>query len=118
MAVTVVVVDDDARFRRAVTMLLRDRGYDVVGEAGGSAEGLAVVAELDPDAVLLDVNLADGDGVELAGRLCAGGERPRVLLTSSDRDAVPPELLETCPARGFVPKPDIAAVDLGRYFGS
>jgi DNA-binding NarL/FixJ family response regulator len=114
MATTVIVVDDDAGFRRAATALLRHRGYDVVGEAAGADDGLAVAAELDPDAVLLDVNLGEGDGVELARRLCEG-DRPRVLLTSSDRDAVPPELLEQCPARGFVAKADIAVTDLDPY---
>jgi DNA-binding NarL/FixJ family response regulator len=114
MATTVIVVDDDAGFRRAATALLRQRGYEVVGEAAGGDDGLAVAAELDPDAVLLDVNLGEGDGVELARRLCRG-DRPRVLLTSSDRDAVAPELLAQCPARGFVPKADIALTDLDPY---
>jgi len=117
MRLRVLLVDDDAGFRRAARELLRDRGFEVVGEAGDVAEGLAAVARLDPDAVLLDVSLPDGDGVELARELCDGSGRPRVLLTSSDPEAVTMEMLQTCSARGFIPKAEIAAADLVGYLG-
>jgi DNA-binding NarL/FixJ family response regulator len=118
MAIRVLVVDDDAGFRRAARELLHERGYEVVGEAAGTQEALATAALLDPDAVLLDVGLPDGDGLELADRLCDGRGHPRVLLTSSDLEAVPLELLQASSARGFVPKADIAAADLDLYFRS
>ena len=49
------------------------------------------VTSSSPDAVLLDVRLPDGDGVTLAETLRARPDRPRVLLTSTDRQAVSPD---------------------------
>jgi hypothetical protein len=66
--------------------------------------------------VLLDVNLPDGNGVDLAPELTAAGTR-RVLRTSTDSSAVTQRLLERCGASGFVAKADLFAVDLRRYIG-
>jgi CheY-like chemotaxis protein len=112
---TVLIVDDDPEFRRALGELLADRGYRVAGEAGSVEEGVALVSALAPEAVLLDVHLPDGDGILLAARLSADGNGPRVLLTSSDPDAVPARSLEECGAIGFLAKTDLAAADLDRY---
>jgi DNA-binding NarL/FixJ family response regulator len=111
----VLIVDDDPGFRRVAADLLADRGYRLVGSAGSVEEVLPRVAELSPDVVLLDVGLPDGDGRALAAKLCAGGYRGRVLLTSSDRAAVTSALLKSCGARGFVPKAQLATTDLDRY---
>jgi DNA-binding NarL/FixJ family response regulator len=115
MAISVLIVDDDGSFRRAAAELLADRGYHVVGEASSTDEAIALAVELEPDAVLLDVNLPDGDGVTLASALFARARPPRVLLTSTDPDAVSTWELESCGAIGFVPKARIARVDLDRY---
>lgn len=109
---TVLVVDDDLEFGRLVTDLLTDRGYRVVGQATTAGEAIAECDRLDPDAVLLDVRLPDGNGLVLAKRLCAGSGRPNVLLTSTDRMAVRPEQLEKSAATGFVPKTQLARTDL------
>ena len=66
---TVLVVDDSAAFRATAQVLLKARGYEVVGAAGDLASAHAAAAELRPDCVLLDVNLPDGDGVTMAGTL-------------------------------------------------
>ena len=63
---TVLVVDDSAAFRATAQVLLKARGYEVVGAAGDLASAHAAAAELRPDCVLLDVNLPDGDGVTMA----------------------------------------------------
>src|SRR5215212_12095924 len=84
MATRVLIVDDDRSFRRAAAMLLCARGFEVVGEAADGREAIAAIEALQPDAVLLDVHLPDGDGPELARRLSPDGWGPRVLLTSSD----------------------------------
>jgi len=69
MARTVLVVDDSAPFRATARALLEARGYRVVGTAADGGEALAAVEALRPDAVLLDINLPDTDGIALAGRL-------------------------------------------------
>ena len=69
MEISVLIVDDDHDFGRAAAELLADRGYRVLGQATTAAEALARCDQLDPDAVLLDVGLPDGDGVTLAQKL-------------------------------------------------
>jgi DNA-binding response OmpR family regulator len=114
MECSVLIVDDDAQFRRVAAELLADRGYRVVGEAGSAAVGLALADELRPDAVLLDVNLPDGDGLSVAARLCGNGG-PRVLLTSTDPDGTTDRLVRGSGAAGFVPKVDLTYAALDRY---
>jgi len=116
MATRVLIVDDDRSFRRAAAMLLRARGFEVVGEAADGREAIAAIEALQPDAVLLDVHLPDGDGPELARRLSPDGWGPRVLLTSSDADAASQELAERCGAAGFVAKTALASAGLQRYW--
>jgi CheY-like chemotaxis protein len=77
MESTVLIVDDDSQFRRIAAELLAGRGYRVIGEAGSAAEGLALASALRPDAVLLDIQLPDGDvcrlrrvWVQTADRVC------------------------------------------------
>jgi len=62
----ILIVDDDPSFRSSARILLAVRGYQVVGEADCGEEGLALASAIRPDAVLLDVNLPDGDGLAMA----------------------------------------------------
>ena len=117
MPVRVLLVDDDEAFRMSVAQVLAQRGYDVVGQASTVAEARAGVGRLQPDALLLDVSLPDGNGVVFATELTRDGRPPRVLLTSTDSSAVTQRLLERCGATGFVAKPDLVAVDLRSYLG-
>ena len=64
-------------------MLLEAEGYSVVGEAEDGLSALRAVEELRPDVVLLDVQLPDIDGIEVAARLTANGSAPAIVLTSS-----------------------------------
>jgi CheY-like chemotaxis protein len=105
---SVLIVDDDEGFGRAAAEILGDRGYRVVGVATSVADALTQCDLLAPEAVLLDVRLPDGDGVELAERLTARPHAPTVLLTSTDRMAVPAEQLRRSGAYGFVPKTELA----------
>jgi DNA-binding NarL/FixJ family response regulator len=114
MECTVLIVDDDAQFRRVAAELLADRGYRVVGEAGSAADGLALAEELRPDAMLVDVNLPDGDGLSVAARLPAN-DGPRVLLTSTDASATTDRLVRGSGAAGFLSKADLTYAALDRY---
>jgi two-component system nitrate/nitrite response regulator NarL len=111
----ILIVDDDPSFRSSARILLAVRGYQVVGEADCGDEGLALASATCPDAVLLDVNLPDGDGLALAARLTAAGG-PRVLLTSSDPNAAPDHLMRSSGAVGFVAKEELAEAPLDTYF--
>src|SRR4051794_14974493 len=101
---TVLVVDDHPSFRATARAVLEADGFEVVGEAASGPEALERAAELQPDVVLLDVQLPGFDGFEVASRLRANGDVPAVVLVSS-RDAVDyGDLIPACGARGFVPK--------------
>jgi len=112
---TVLLVDDDLEFGKVAADLLADRGYQVVGHAATANEAVAMCDRLDPDAVLLDVRLPDANGVTLAKRLRAACDRPSILLTSTDRLAVGPAVVQLCGASGFVPKTELARTDLDAF---
>jgi two-component system nitrate/nitrite response regulator NarL len=113
MPLSVLLVDDDA-FRGLARGMLVALGLTVVGDVGTVADARAAVAELRPDAVLVDVGLPDGDGLTLAGELCALAWHPRVVIISSDHDAAGPAALARIGAAGFVPKDELAGPELLR----
>src|SRR5215211_1877772 len=100
--VTILIIDDHEGFRSSARTLLEADGYRVVGEAGDGMSGLRIAAELRPDVVLVDVELPDIDGFDVAARL-ATGEGPQVVLISS-REFGGGGAAERSGARGFVPK--------------
>jgi DNA-binding response OmpR family regulator len=112
----VLIVDDDPEFRQRASRVLADRGYDV-GTAATVAQARVGLRDARPDAVLLDVNLPDGDGLTFAQELADADGAVRVLLTSSDAGAAPRRLVERSGAAGFVAKVDLAVADLTPYLG-
>jgi DNA-binding NarL/FixJ family response regulator len=112
MARTILIVDDHPSFRASARRLLEADGYDVVGEAPDGLSAIEAVRELKPEIVLLDVQLPDIDGFEVASRLTNGGGGPAVILTSSrDRSDVEPFAADAG-ARGFVPKSELSGAAL------
>jgi DNA-binding NarL/FixJ family response regulator len=112
MAATVLIVDDHPAFRAAARRLLELEGYDVVGEAEDGLTAIDVARRLRPDFILLDVQLPDVDGFEVAERLCTDPSAPQIVLTSSrDRSDYGPCLAST-PARGFVPKAELSGAGI------
>lgn len=89
---TVLLVDDHALFRRGVAQLIQmNPAFRVVGEAGSGREGVEMALELDPDVMLVDLNMPEMSGVETIAALRDQGVRARfVMLTVSDseRDVV------------------------------
>jgi DNA-binding NarL/FixJ family response regulator len=107
MAPSVLVVDDDPTFRELARRLLTAAGLDVVGEADSAAAALSAAKALEPDGILVDVDLPDGNGIALAGDLTALPWQPRVVLTSVDADAARPDDVRRSGARAFIPKGDL-----------
>ena len=110
----VLIVDDHEPFRAAVRALLTAAGYDVVGEAADGADALRAAGELAPDAILLDVQLPDIDGFEVAARLADAGYGGAVVLVSG---RAPGRRLEGTIARGFIAKGDLTGAALGALLG-
>lgn len=83
---TVMLVDDHPLLRKGLRQLLAfEAEFEVVAEAGSGAEALASAPELDPDLIILDLNMQGMDGLETLKRLRDEGVTSRiVMLTVSD----------------------------------
>ena len=114
MTRTVIVVDDHPSFRRCVRTLLVLEGFEVVGEAEDGERAIALVPELEPELVLLDVQLPDLNGFEVASRLLARDPGLAIVLVSSRDRSQYGSLVETSGARGFITKDDLSGAALGR----
>jgi DNA-binding NarL/FixJ family response regulator len=110
MARSVLIVDDHPSFRASARMLLEGEGFDVIGEAEDGYAALRAVEELRPDVVLLDVQLPDIDGREVAARVAAAnGLDPAIVLTSS---RCIEDLGVLTGVRGFIPKSELSGAAL------
>jgi DNA-binding NarL/FixJ family response regulator len=106
---SILIVDDHPSFRSTARVLLQAEGFDVVGEAEDGDSAVKAAQALRPDVVLLDVQLPDFDGFEVARRLARmNGGSPAVILTSSRDAADFGPLVEQSGARGFVPKAELS----------
>jgi DNA-binding NarL/FixJ family response regulator len=114
---TVLIVDDHPSFRASARLLLESEGYEVVGEAVDGSAGLLAAAELEPELVLLDVQLPDMDGFEVARRLTRGGGGPAVVLVSSRDGSDFGTLVAESGARGFIAKGDLCGAALTALLG-
>jgi DNA-binding NarL/FixJ family response regulator len=114
---TVLIVDDHPSFRASARLLLESEGYEVVGEAVDGSAGLLTAAELEPELVLLDVQLPDMDGFEVARRLTHGGGGPAVVLVSSRDGSDFGTLVAESGARGFIAKGDLCGAALTALLG-
>ena len=109
---SVLIVDDHPSFRASARRLLEAEGFDVVGEAVDGHEAITAAQQLKPDLVLLDVQLPDLDGFEVAGRLAALGLPSAVVLTSSRNAAEYGTIIAETPMRGFIPKAELSGAVL------
>ena len=110
----VLVVDDHPSFRRCAGTLLSSEGFEVVGEAEDGTTALALAAELDPDLVLLDIQLPDMSGFEIAARLHETDPELTIVLVSSRDRCTYGSMIGTSGARGFITKGDLSGAMLAR----
>jgi DNA-binding NarL/FixJ family response regulator len=115
---SVLVVDDDATFRSLARRLLAADGLTVIGEADSAAAALSAAGRLKPSAVLVDVELPDGNGVTLARELVALPWQPHVVLISSNGDVATAQGIRRSGASAFVSKADLPNVSLARLLGA
>jgi two-component system response regulator DesR len=113
----ILVVDDSGAFLRLATDLLTLRGYEVVGNAADGPAAVEAASRGCPDGVLLDVNLPGADGIAVARALAAVCPAASIVLTSAEVEDIPAAELTRCGAAAFVPKDELAAADLARWFG-
>ena len=77
----VVVAEDEALIRLDIVEMLRDAGFDVVGEAGDGEEAVRLAEEHRPDLVVMDIKMPVLDGISAAERIAGARIAPVVLLT-------------------------------------
>ena len=107
---SVLIVDDHDGFRTVAHALLDEAGFHVLGEAVDGASAISACEELDPDIVLLDVQLPDLDGFQVADALAAGGApgRPLIVLISTREAHDYRAELSGAPVRGFISKSELS----------
>ncbi len=112
MARTVVIVDDHAGFRAEAKALLTDEGYLIVGEAGDGASAVSVATATAPDVILLEVQLPDASGFDVARRLSQAAPSSMVVLISS-REAVDyGTAIAASGTAGFIHKANLSSASL------
>jgi DNA-binding NarL/FixJ family response regulator len=105
---TVLIVDDHPSFRASARVLLEAEGFKVIGEAVDGASALEECGRLRPQVVLLDVQLPDTDGFEVAAAITGNPDPPSVILVSSRDSSDFGPLVTRSGARGFVPKAELS----------
>ena len=105
---TILIIDDDPRFRTQAADVLAADGFVVIGEAVDGASGLEAAQALQPDFVLLDIGLPDIEGFEVARTLAVDGPPPWVVLTSSRDARAYGRRLASDHFLGFIPKERIS----------
>ncbi|WP_104526790.1 response regulator [Blastococcus saxobsidens] len=81
---TVVVIDDDPMIRALLrSFIAQDRRVTLVAEATNGVEGIEVVTSTQPDAIILDMEMPEMDGVEALPQLRASSPRTTVVMFSS-----------------------------------
>ena len=109
MPVRCVIVDDNSLFLEGAVDLLTREGLDVVGVASDGAEAIRLVTEVRPDVMLVDIDLGDEDGFELAQRVHAISPASKVILVSTHAEEDLAHLIDQSPALGFIAKTGLSA---------
>ncbi|WP_418888525.1 ANTAR domain-containing response regulator [Mycolicibacterium neoaurum] len=100
----VLIAEDEALIRMDLAEMLRDEGYEVVGQAGDGQEAVDLAESLTPDLVIMDVKMPRRDGIDAASEIAAKRIAPIVILTAfSQRELV--ERARDAGAMAYLVKP-------------
>ncbi|CAN5302660.1 ANTAR domain-containing response regulator [soil metagenome] len=100
----VLIAEDEALIRLDLAEMLREEGYEVVGEAGDGQEAVDLAEKLNPDLVIMDVKMPRRDGISAAAEIASKRIAPIVVLTAfSQRDLV--ERARDAGAMAYLVKP-------------
>lgn len=105
----VLIIDDNIAFRAAARQLLERACFVVVAEAGNGVNGIEQAKKHRPDLVLVDVQLPDFDGFEVADRLSRLEVASEVILTSSLDGTDFGALVAGSSTLGFIAKAELSA---------
>jgi AmiR/NasT family two-component response regulator len=100
----VLIAEDEALIRMDLAEMLREEGYEIVGEAGDGQEAVDLAVRLTPDLVIMDVKMPRRDGIDAAAEIAGKRIAPIVILTAfSQRELV--ERARDAGARAYLVKP-------------
>jgi len=103
--VGVLIVDDQEPFRLAAKMVVEATdGFEVVGESETGEASIDAARELDPDLVLMDVNLPGINGLDATRRILEGSNRVVILLLSTYEEEEYGTRAGECGAAAYIPK--------------
>lgn len=118
MTVRVLIVDDQAPFRDvARTVVEMTDGFEIAGEADTGERSVELARELDPDLILMDVNLPGISGLEATMQILSEGKRIVVLLVSTyEAQEYEPRAAEVG-AAAYIPKSEFGPERLVEAWG-
>ena len=109
MVTRVLIVDDQEPFRLAARMVVEATdGFEVVGEAETGEDSVRIAKELNPDLVLMDVNLPGINGLEATRQILSGTARVVILLLSTYEAAEYAPRAAECGAAAYIPKSEFS----------
>ena len=119
MSVRCLIVDDNASFLAEARGLLEDDGFDVIGTARSGDDALKHVAEQRLDLALIDIDLGEESGIDVAHRILhtTSGLGPKIILISARDESEYGDLIETSPAVGFLAKTNLTAAAIRSLLG-
>jgi two-component system, NarL family, nitrate/nitrite response regulator NarL len=117
VALRCLIVDDNEAFLGSASRLLEAQGLQVVGRASSGDEAMRLAATFKPDVALVDVQLGEEDGLEVARQLSAGARSTPVVLISTHSQDELAELIADSPAVGFLPKAALSAAAIAVLLG-
>jgi DNA-binding NarL/FixJ family response regulator len=105
MTIRVVLVDDHAIVRTGLKAVIAEAGdIEVVGEASGGNEAVALMRDVAADVAVMDLSMSDGDGLAATAALTAAGTGPRVLVLTMHAEEAYLEAVLEAGASGFLGK--------------
>jgi CheY-like chemotaxis protein len=110
----ILIVDDHDGFRAFARVMLEADGFTVT-EAATGAEATEAARIVRPGLILLDIQLPDFDGFEVARRLAGQAGGPVIVLTSTREASDYGGRITSSPAAGFLPKDQLSGVALRRF---
>ncbi len=104
MSTTIVLIDDHTLFRRGIKSVLSEADFEIIGEAADGLSGVKLVEQLQPDLVLLDLDMPVMNGREALGQILSSHPQQKVVMLTVSEDS--DDLIECMKlgAQGFLLK--------------